>query len=361
MTQPLFKKNKNGSVQTWYVTVEGYTITVCQGQVGGQHQSYITKCVGKNLGKKNETTSEQQAVLEAQSKWKKKQERDGYTTDPSGVKDVFIPMKISTFQKHGHKLNYPILATTKLNGVNATYTLVGDELILTSRTAAVYPKQPHLEQEVKEAMKALGVTRLVGELYHHGSSLQTIVSWVKKPKEGSKNLRFYIFDIPEYEGGFEERYLKSFKLFPSNTSNVDIVQPYEVFNEKDMLHMHKPKVKEGYEGLVLHNKDSLYTPSTRSMTSMKYKEALDAEFRIISHRPDKLGHTVFTCEAESGYPFDVKCRGTNEERLAMTKVADSYIEKWLTVEYECLTDAPKCIPAKPVGVSFRCKVDGTFE
>ena len=62
----LYKRNANGSIQQWTLYVTGSAITTAYGQVGGRIQmttDVITE--GKNLGRSNATTPEQQAQLEA--------------------------------------------------------------------------------------------------------------------------------------------------------------------------------------------------------------------------------------------------------------------------------------------------------
>lgn len=69
---PLYSLNTNGTIQKWHITVNGDMIFKEYGQEGGSMQivaETITK--GKNIGKANQTTPTQQALLEATAQWEK--------------------------------------------------------------------------------------------------------------------------------------------------------------------------------------------------------------------------------------------------------------------------------------------------
>ena len=67
----LYCVNKSGGVQEWHVWADGDKVLVEHGKFGGKLQRKETTCTSKNVGRANETTPEQQAMLEAQSKYNK--------------------------------------------------------------------------------------------------------------------------------------------------------------------------------------------------------------------------------------------------------------------------------------------------
>ena len=73
----LYALNKDGSYQQWKVFTDGDKVIVEFGKLDGKLQYKETICTPKNVGRANETTAEQQAELEAISKWEK-QVRLGY-------------------------------------------------------------------------------------------------------------------------------------------------------------------------------------------------------------------------------------------------------------------------------------------
>ena len=363
MLSPLYKLSpSNGKVQVWEITTDSEFYTVTQGQVGGKLQTYRTECFGKNIGKVNETTVAQQCSLEAEALISKKL-KTGYTLDTSGEQSVFTPMKIGVYSKCKSKLDFKtgVYLSRKLNGLNGEYRLINDELILLSRGGETFPRIPHLEQSVRAMMLRLDTASLNGELYAQGTSLQQIVSLVKKPKPGSEQLEFHVFDCPNLSGGYLERatvlHCSDLMLAPVFAIPFERVASHEEIQTKcDAF------VAQGYEGVVVRTASSLYEYNTRSLTTMKLKPVLDKEFLVLSFKRDKLCHAIYLCASDGGN-FSVKRKGTAEARLADAAIAETNIGKYLTVEFESYSDARPGFtqgkPTKPVGLDFRkCSTDG---
>lgn len=69
MFKTLYGKNKDGSYKVWSISVEGNTITITHGKENGKMQTKIEVVAGKNTGRANATSPEQQALLEAHLAW----------------------------------------------------------------------------------------------------------------------------------------------------------------------------------------------------------------------------------------------------------------------------------------------------
>lgn len=178
----LFALNKDGSYQEWKVSVFGADVVVEFGKLGGKKQIKITSCEPKNIGRSNETTGEQQAVLEARSKWEK-QVRLGYreTKEELQTEENFSPMLAHDAIKRSKSIVYPAYVQPKLDGVRALVTLDKDGIpVFNSRGNKTYPVQGALLQQVKELAEHTGFDKFDGELYIHGLSLQKIVALAKK-------------------------------------------------------------------------------------------------------------------------------------------------------------------------------------
>lgn len=76
----LYKPAKTGATQQWSIEVVGDSFICTYGQLDGKMQTQVTKCEGKNIGRANETTLEQQAVLEMDALIAKKI-KSGYSYD----------------------------------------------------------------------------------------------------------------------------------------------------------------------------------------------------------------------------------------------------------------------------------------
>lgn len=178
----LYALNKDGSYQEWKVSVFGADVIVEFGKLGGKKQIKITSCEPKNIGRSNETTGEQQAVLEARSKWEK-QVRLGYreTKEELQTEENFSPMLAHDAIKRSRSIVYPAYVQPKLDGVRALVTLDKDGIpVFNSRGNKTYPVQGALLQQVKELAEHTGFDKFDGELYIHGLSLQKIVALAKK-------------------------------------------------------------------------------------------------------------------------------------------------------------------------------------
>ena len=270
---PLYKKSAaSGKVNCWEVSVQGDTITVEQGQVGGATQTYPTTCEGKNVGRANETSPSEQAILEAQSKWNK-QVKKGYVQDSSGGGEILLPMLVSKYQGNEHKVVFPCTVSPKLNGVNAEARLSDDgTIVLLSRGGEEYLLPSHWEGELREAFSALNTTSLNGEVYKHGEWLQDITGAMKKPNKLTEELEFHIFDLPCNRGLWVGRGKVlsewEYNLYSSGRINENLyvlpVSSSTATSYEEIEEFHKDCVEEGYEGIIIRNLEGLYKYNTRS-------------------------------------------------------------------------------------------------
>jgi len=352
MLETLYKKTKTGAIQQWEVRCEGNCIIVTQGQVDGAKQEYKTYCQGKNKGKANETSDEQQAELEAQSKWNK-QVKKGYVTSPSGESNKKLPMRLKNYWDNKKNVKFPCTVSPKLNGVNGTFWLIGDEVVLTSRGGEDYKIPQKMGEEAKHFMSITGIDCINGEIYCHGMHLQDITSAVKKPNENSDKLKFCVFEYPNDERLWEDKYqeFNDILSFGHNYTHLDFVSSVVADNHNEIEKWHDFYVQQGYEGVVIRNMGCVYKFNERNSHAFKMKVAIDKEFKIARHKVDKLGHPVFTCLTPEGLEFEVKPKGTDAERKAVLNDVDNWIGKWLKVEFESYSKEMK--PTKPVGIGLR--------
>lgn len=346
----LYKQTKTGAIQQYKVSTEADKITVEQGQVDGLKQNYYTTCKPKNVGKANETTGKTQAESEAKSKWDKKI-KGGYTEDPSGEITVKLPMKVKSYWDQKKNVIFPCYGSPKLNGLNGTFRLEDDVLSFTSRGGESFDMLPHIEKFVKAELNILGTPSINCEIYRHGMHLQDISAAINKHNANTPKLEVHVFELPDID--------KEYKDKVSTLLNSAFLTPEirEFFDHESLEKYHDECVEAGYEGIVIRNKICKYEYNVRSSNVFKMKIAQDAEYKVIGYKLDKNGHAVFSATTSNNGTFNVKLKGTKEERLAMAAEADNYIGKWLKVEFEMLSKAG--IPQKPVGIMFReCDAEG---
>lgn len=100
----LFTFDKNQKERMWKIWVVDDTVHRLQGLVTGKKQTYERKYAGKNVGKKNETTPEEQAKQSAETMWTKQLDK-GYLPKCKEGKAMFARVRKATSTTGGHNIN----------------------------------------------------------------------------------------------------------------------------------------------------------------------------------------------------------------------------------------------------------------
>lgn len=360
----LYGEASTGKTKVYSVSVvdnEDGTFSIMRqhGQLNGKMQiDEKVVSVGKNIGKKNETSPKDQAISEAKSMWQKKIDSN-YQEDfvpEHGSKKNLLPMLAKSYKDDGHRIKFPAYAQPKLNGVRCLAQRNGDTITFTSRKGKSYNDTlQHLVPSLLDIMKDCDV--FDGEIYVHGLPLQTIASLVKKCTDDSRMLQYWMYDVVDESKGFGDRttYLASKydgKLLNSNLVHVETVP---VWSDDDVKKLHNFYVSEGYEGVMIRNSSGGYETDHRSANLQKYKEFKDDEFKILGGRtPDTgryAGCCVFLCDAGNGKTFECCPRGTVEVRKQYYRDLSKLIGKNLTVRYQ--EKSIDGVPIFPIGICVR--------
>jgi ATP-dependent DNA ligase len=360
----LYCKSKTGKTQVWNIQVIGSTIRVSYGyQDGATTVNEKTITAGKNIGKKNETTPEQQAASEARSTWDKKK-TGGYAESLDdahvpGVADAaavaaheaILPMLAHDYHKRGKDIKFPCFVQPKLDGVRCIFK----NGVLTSRQGKVFPNMEHITQDLKDVDLVLD-----GELYSNTLNFQQFVGLVRKKKHNDaekqllRQVKFHVYDCVN-DKPFSERSNAINELFSKRLyAFSEPLLTEECKAKEDLKKFHDKYVAEGKEGLIIRNKDGLYQLAARSKDLQKYKEFEDAEYKVTGFTDgegSEKGLVIWICETSAGKSFHVRPRGTHEARAEIFNEAKDYVGKSLTVRYQELTE--EGIPRFPVGIAFR--------
>ena len=325
----LYKRSNTGAIQQWSIAVAGPAITVTHGQVGGKLQTGIDIIKeGKNLGKANATTAEEQAEAEALAKWTKQKERNRYVEDISraegGETDAAggIPPMLAQPEEAGmKKIKFPAHIQRKYNGNRCLAVIENGEVSLWSRKQKRILGMPHIEAAYREAFARLeGVTILDGELYRHGWSLQKISGFCRKEgtKPGFRQIKHVVYDLPSSDEPEHKRRADLAFLFAAVDSDCLELAPTEVITMREAVKpTHDAYVSEGYEGAILRNLEGKYAAGKRSYDLVKVKDFKELEFPIVDiseGRGKFAGKAIFTCRAENGKEFDCCAPGTLKDR-----------------------------------------------
>jgi len=331
------------------------------GQEGGALQPARFTCEGKNPGKKNETTPEQQAMKEAVSKFKKQRKKKYFLTrDEALTKLNLKPMLAKGFKARASKVAYPALGQPKLDGRRCFAYRKDGTVVLQSRGG-----DPYIVHHVMADLEAtLPEHRLLdGELYIHGASRQYIGSLITRPRAASVQLEYHLYDatmLTDQQTTVAEGRIVDLATWHANHApyleSVKLVPTCVLNNEAEVYSVHDAYVKAGYEGIIIRLYGGLYKFGYRSSELLKYKLFEDDEFEIISYVTGKPGSDwenvpIFKCRMKTGVEFDVAPKGTREERYQMLLQAPNLIGKMLTVRYQGFTDDGNL--DFPIGIEIR--------
>jgi DNA ligase-1 len=367
----LYKTASKGKEQKWDICVvplhgERGDIVVEHGQVGGKIQvAIVTVEKGKNLGKKNATTGEEQAGLEAQAKWLKQQDK-GYSVERGGGSMELKPMLAHAYGDVKDKVVFPAYVQPKLDGCRClAYKEAEGKVRLISRQNKEFGAWLDHIREAVDKIASVGDI-LDGELYVHGVPFQKVVSWIKKEQPATSNLQYHIYDRVSDECFADRSFANALLLDPVGSeaakphvfpdSCLVQVPTLSVESHEDVEKLHEKFVSEGYEGAILRVGDCKYTQGYRSRQLLKVKAFHDAEFEIVGVIDGKgkfAGRAIFQCKTLDGYMFEAVPRGRDELRQRYFDDREKLIGKQLTVKFFDWTSSEESVPRFPIALSVR--------
>jgi ATP-dependent DNA ligase len=406
--ETLFGIDKAGRTKSWSANVvlnddNTATANVTFGLLTGKKQTTTRNyTVGKNIGKSNETTPYEQAVSETQSKWKDKNEKEGYTTtEPSAnatqkakaevesddneeetkptatsatTSRKILPMLAHVYEpgKPKNRIEYPCYVQPKLDGVRCVCYLSpdGTTVLSQSRVGSYFSTVGHITSDLLGPFQTLpelaGGVVLDGELYTDSMPFEELVGLVKKktitPQHAAKLLQvsYHVYDIiipANPEAAFMDRYKVLKRVVKAtNSPHIKLVNTQVATKVPEFRSFFAMCVEEGYEGVMLRNMNGKYQCNYRSHDLQKYKEFFEEEYEICGYKEaegrDK-GTVVWVCKlpGESGAIFNVRPKGTLEMRRQWFVNAESHIGQKLTVVYQELSEMG--VPRFPIGKCLR--------
>lgn len=360
----LYGRSKNGKIKVWEIEAKSFSdlsacLEITHGYIDGQKQVSSREVEGKNIGKSNETSNYEQAISEAKSRWNA-QKDVGYVEDKNNIPlasdlELFLPMLAHKYHERSHNISWPAYIQPKYNGFRCLAKRDGDEIILWSRRGKAFEAPTKIKEELLAYLSDGDCTD--GELYHHGWKLQRISSAINKYNSDTDQLSYMIYDVPNKYLSFEQRFVQD--LPEPKSEHLIKSKTYLVNSEEEALSLTDEFIKEGYEGGMARNKDSMYLYKNRSENLLKIKKFEDGEFLVIGVEEASgrdAGTAIFICQTEDGTPFKVRPMGTLKERAEYLENFNSkYYLKMLTVKYYDLTKDN--IPFHATGICFRPEWD----
>ena len=359
--ETIYKKTKTGATQEWTIEVVGNKYRTISGQTDGKKiVNEWTIVYGKNTGKLNETTDNEQCMKEAIAKRTKKLE-SGYFENIKHIhkQQYFEPMLASKWEDSKDKITYPIFSQPKLDGIRCIVTSEG----MFSRNGKPIISAPHIYEALKPIFEQKPDYIFDGELYadKYANDFNKIVSLVKKSKptdadlkESAKSIEYHIYDFPSWNKIFSSRMnaLRGLKNLFDLPKCIVIVETIELQCEDAVMSEYEMLVDKGYEGQILRL-DREYE-NKRSKFLLKHKSFVDEEYTILDivegegNRTGTAGYMVF--ETAEGKRFKSNVKGTMEETAEMLKNKKKLIGKQATIKYFNLT--PDGIPRFPYVINI---------
>lgn len=344
------------------------TITKVYGLCDGKKTTVKTEVKsGKNIGKSNETTIFQQAVLKADALYKKQME-NGYDADISSLqqKITIKPMLAHSYfdgnkdSTKAKKIVAPFYIQPKLDGVRMIVGKMNDGTqVVMSRTGKTMYNMEHVVDELMPKLK--NGEFIDGENFTFDLTFEEITgicrtSLKKNAKDkDSHKIKFHAFDyfnINDMEIPFDLRYSK-LKEIQKGAKNTTLVSTKKENDKNNIDSYLSEYMKNGYEGVMVRNAKGKYKLDSRSDDLQKAKKFVSDEFEIVGYEQAEgrdAGTVIWRCKNENQV-FSVRPQGTLEKRKEWYANGHDYVGKMLTVKYQNMTECGQ--PRFPIGIAIR--------
>ena len=377
----LYKRDKKGKVRAWTIEHDAVSYWTISGihPDGKMTKTAPTFVEQKNVGKANETSLEQQVLLEVASKIQYQIDQ-GFTYEIPSEEKRFEVSLANKYQDRieKNKLDFPYFVEPKLDGVRCYIKMVDGVIRMFSRKHKEFVACPHIatNEFVTKFFEMYPDAILDGELYNHElkDDFNKIVSLVKKSKpkaedleESAKLVQYHCFDSyypsePELfyskrkerlgnlarKNGWMMKREDGTAVGCFNLVGLELVHVFKDYYNLNEFLANSEKlvetcinfyVERGYEGIML-KKDVPYFFG-RSFDMLKYKKFFDKEFKIVDFEEGN-GNLVgiaaaVICETEDGQTFKAGVMGTQDYARDLFTNKDLYKGKMATVVYQALT------------------------
>lgn len=347
--ETLYSRDSLGNIRIWKMEQNGSKYRTIAGlQNGEQVTSEWTVAEGKNRGKKNETSSVEQATKEIEAKYKK-QKKTGYFDDMNNVDDMSYiePMLAKLYKDYSDKIDFSegeYILQCKFNGMRCVATKSG----LFTRKGEKYLSCPHIEKSLAPFFEKYPDAVLDGELFNNDlrQQLNEISKLIRRTvnisqddlDRSEKLIRYYIYDGYDFGINKDCCYKERKKWIDSNVVNsykyVMPVKDFAINSESDLHKYYSGFIDDGHEGVMLRYSNMGYEHK-RSKNLLKVKPE-DSEEAVIVDIKEGTGNWSGTGKTITldwnGKIFDASFKGSYEEAAQFLKER----KKWIGQNVEFL-------------------------
>jgi DNA ligase-1 len=361
MNITLYKIDNKNKTREWMIEVDGGKYRTHYGEKNGKIvTTEWTKVEQKNIGKANETSLDEQAILEAKAIVKKQREK-GYSENP--VKKTGDVMLAKNYDDYKNKIKFPVYSQPKLDGIRCYVTKDG----MFTRNHKPIVSCPHILEEINKSVlrKNFGDIIFDGELYNPAlkENFNEICSLTKKTKPtkddfiaSKNNIQYWIYDwfAEKCTMKFQERFALLDHEMDENNQYIKILPTEEVTNQKQLDELYNKYLEEGNEGQMVRLNE-VYE-GKRSKNLLKRKEFQDCEVEILDllngtgNKSNMIGSAV--CKlGDKQFNSNIKLDWQSLKDLLDNK--KEYIGTIATVKFFNLT--PDGIPRFPYVIKLHGK------
>jgi len=257
----------------------------------------------------------------------------------------------------------PFIVQPKLDGERCRVLVNQDGTItLLSSEGNPIHSLPHITASLENIHRSLAGLELDGELYIHGSPLESIHS-VISTRVGLhplfEDVKLHVFDLVDEASpqALRTQRLEALRLtLPSDC--VEVV-PFKLADSFDqIMDCLEWSLEEGFEGVIVRNIEAPYL-RRRSVWMMKFKPKKEDIYQILGftqeisiHNQPKQAIGALICRAHEGEEtFHVGTGFTREQRFDLWKQRYELQYKHVRVRYQHLTSA-RGVPRSSVFVEI---------
>lgn len=346
----LYRKNALG-IGVWSIWADGATLHIAHSSTldGSSvlHQETVQRgCQGRSI--------DEQVQSRIRSRISKQRDKGYVDSIDEAAKGAFnqlglVPPMLAQVYAGSVSDGRRAWIQRKLNGLRCLITRQDGELIAYSRRGKPLI---HIYEILEEVGKFLSEGDTVdGELYSHGTSLQTINSWVKRRQSLTGKLSFVMYDQISNDS-FSDRHDELLDKVKGFEFKRTLVLPKIEYIDEDARQSAFDNARaKGFEGLMIRLDGYGYESNKRSASLLKDKAVFDTEVIVKDIVLSEKGNPVCICDYQ-GKEFRTSPPGSHKDREEAFINKSKYIGTRLTIEYREMTDDE--IPFHAVGTNWRC-------
>lgn len=350
----LYSRDSLGNIRIWKMEQNGAKYRTIAGlQNGEQVISGWTVAEGKNLGKKNETSSVEQATKDIEAKYKK-QKKTGYFDDINNVDNMSYvePMLAKLYKEYSDKIDFSkgeYILQCKFNGMRCIATKNG----LFTRKGEKYLSCPHIEKALIPFFEKYPDAVLDGELFNNSlrQQLNEISKLIRRTvnisqedlDRSEKLVRYYVYDGYDFGINKDCCYKERKQWIDSNVVNeysyVIKVNDHYINSSSDLDEHYTRYIDEGHEGVMLRHYDMGYEHKrSKNLLKVKPEDSEEAEILDIKEGVGNWSNTGKTITLKwNDKIFDASFKGSYEQGVDFLKNKKDWIGKTVEFLYNGLT------------------------